>query len=580
MAIFSELSSFSSSSSSRSSSSSSSSQPASPSNLHTSKPTVPADKPTFSEDDIIELELLRDEEIDSLVYRNLIPRKDQWNPTLRSLIVFPHKEVTLEVTTGHPYPATPLAIWTVTNHTLSKITCDRLRSLLREAVKEDEKTTSLEKWQQRKDHYFESQMSVVKIATEASFFLAEYRANLAAERLQSLKLSPPNSAPRDIYSRGIDVSMVSGNGAVFDLLGQTPEQICQGIPENFRILHIESVVQGDLCVDFLTRKKELRKELLERQLSDLRRSTPLKFRSKIRGRSGEKEMLVDGLLMPRLTFHGTRRDLVPSIIRHGFLLPGDRIPHSTTNTSIRCGSTYGPGIYSSPLAAFALSYSGGGAYATAKGEYDGLKLIVCATMMGISAALSRDDNWRNHKEAWAGSNSHVSTNQMEYIVFHRAQIIPCYVIHLDWGIHNDVFFDSIPQNSNQWINTTKSPRPDECLTQLSLVKNLAPGDRQRAKEALQSRAEKWFSYGYGPATGTSFVIEAVGEVDEDDEDYGTYQQDRIDEANTDGQTWGEESGGDVWRWQNIIPEDGQNEKDEYFEARRARSKRVEGVREG
>ena len=74
------------------------------------------------------------------------------------------------------------------------------------------------------------------------------------------------------------------------------------------------------------------------------------------------------------------------------------------------------------------------------------------------------------------------------------------------------------------------------------------------------------------------MIEAVGEVDEDDEDYGTYQQDRIDHVDTDGQTWGEESGGDVWRWQNIIPEDGQNEKDEYFEARRARSKRVEGVR--
>lgn len=44
------------------------------------------------------------------------------------------------------------------------------------------------------------------------------------------------------------------------------------------------------------------------------------------------------------------------------------------------------------LATFSLSYSGRGAYATAKGEYHGLKLIVYATMMGNSAALSRDDN--------------------------------------------------------------------------------------------------------------------------------------------------------------------------------------------
>lgn len=58
---------------------------------------------TFSEDNIVELELLRDEEIDSLVDRKLIPRKDQWSRlTLRSLIIFPHEEVTLEVTTGHP----------------------------------------------------------------------------------------------------------------------------------------------------------------------------------------------------------------------------------------------------------------------------------------------------------------------------------------------------------------------------------------------------------------------------------------------------------------------------------------------
>lgn len=154
-------------------------------------------------------------------------------------------------------------------------------------------------------------------------------------QIKSLKLSPP---PPDIYSRGIDVSIVSGNDAAFDLLGQTPQQISQGIPEYFRILHIESVVRGDLYVDFLTRKKELRKELLERQLSDLRRSTPLKSRAQIRGGSVEKEMLVDGLLTPHLTFHGTRRDLVSSIICHGFLLPGDRVPLSNTNTSIRCAS--------------------------------------------------------------------------------------------------------------------------------------------------------------------------------------------------------------------------------------------------
>ena len=59
-------------------------------------------------------------------------------------------------------------------------------------------------------------------------------------------------------------------------------------------------------------------------------------------------------------------------------------------------------------------------------------------------------------------------------------------------------------------------------------KVLAPGDKQRIKEALLAKAGKYFSYGYGPATGTKFIIEEVGEVDEDEEEYGEYQEERVD----------------------------------------------------
>ena len=83
------------------------------------------------------------------------------------------------------------------------------------------------------------------------------------------------------------------------------------------------------------------------------------------------------------------------------------------------------------------------------------------------------------------------------------------------------------------------------------------------KKALQSKAAKWFPYGYGPATGTAFMVEEVGEVDEDDEDFGVYQHDRIDEVEG-----GVDGGGDVWKWDNI-PDDGDRKLDEYYDSRRA-----------
>lgn len=70
---------------------------------------------------------------------------------------------------------------------------------------------------------------------------------------------------------------------------------------------------------------------------------------------------------------------------------------------------------------------------------------------------------------------------------------------------------------------------------------LAPGDKQWIKEALIAKAAKYFSYGYGPVSGSKVIIEVVGEVDED-EDHGKYQEERVERVE------GLESGGDVWMW--------------------------------
>lgn len=66
-------------------------------------------------------------------------------------------------------------------------------------------------------------------------------------------------------------------------------------------------------------------------------------------------------------------------------------------------------------------------------ELAGLKLIVCATIMGRCRYMTRDAYWFSQAEPWPGAHSHVADDMLEYVVFNEAQIIPCYVIHLDLG---------------------------------------------------------------------------------------------------------------------------------------------------
>lgn len=71
------------------------------------------------------------------------------------------------------------------------------------------------------------------------------------------------------------------------------------------------------------------------------------------------------------------------------------------------------------------------------------------------------------------------------------------------------------------------------------ISSMAPGDWKRAKEAAMARASKYFPYGFGPKTGGKFVIEDVGAVSDDEEEYGDYQKLRVD-----GEEHGGENGGE------------------------------------
>ena len=175
------------------------------------------------------------------------------------------------------------------------------------------------------------------------------------------------------------------------ILGMTPKTICAGIPSSFRILHVESILRKDLADRFVECQQTMRKHLLGRPYDELRACVP-RYKGKSTFSGTTKADLVENLVRPRLTFHGTMKRYVASIVRYGFLKPGQNIGKTSEMVAVRCGNTYGRGIYSSPNPAFSLSYVGCSATAMNSSDVPSVRLIVCATIMGRAVTLRRDNN--------------------------------------------------------------------------------------------------------------------------------------------------------------------------------------------
>ena len=117
---------------------------------------------------------------------------------------------------------------------------------------------------------------------------------------------------------GVDPKSITGHDLANSILGKTSEAVCANIPEIFRILHIESVVRSDLVAKFFSRQAKIRDGLGKLPLNILKGSVKRETRLKMGKRANEPQTLIDHLVSPDLTFHCTREDLVPSIVRQGF----------------------------------------------------------------------------------------------------------------------------------------------------------------------------------------------------------------------------------------------------------------------
>jgi Poly(ADP-ribose) polymerase catalytic domain len=400
---------------------------------------------------------------------------------------------------------------------------------------------------------------LIDIASWILIFIEEAVEHILAYRAPLLKKVNKeqgiSSGPSDYYHPNFNPDSV--HDTISYLVGINPKDIVESIARAsewraLRISHVEVILRNDLSRRFLLKRQEMRDDLMQVPTHLLQNVVPYEIRRAQSGHGHVKKAYVDYLVTPKLTYHGTTTSNVRSIVRHGFLKPGDIHPVTGQALGVRCGATYGRGIYSSPDPAFAMLYSSMDCVETAARDIPGLKLIVCATLMGRAATMHRADNWREFGQTRPDAESHISDNQLEYIVFDSAQILPCYVVHLDWG-HKET--ERIKQQVRDQAAQAQMDRARSRIQQRE-VHNEAhfPGDKQRQKEERIAIGRKFFAYGFGPVTGNKLIIEDIAPVDDDEEDYGEYQALRVDEV---------ANAKSFWEWEI----EGQSARDQYTNER-------------
>jgi hypothetical protein len=524
---------------------------------------------SFDDDELVQLSFLRDEETDALIAKGFLSDDVRLASPLEETVVFTYDELILTVTTGPYYPVLSATV-EVANTSLPREDVDGLRRSLKSIIAAAETVNNLDEWRLRSESnaygVFEPAMVVLELVRHTTAILEDYR----TRRFRKTPIKDiPSEPDKHLWflsadaKRPVEVEEIaySTKELAYRLLQATPSAIAARVPSEFRVVHIEQVLRADLARNFQSFQSNLRHTLSRCSTEELRRYVPSELRNR------RSEDMVDQLVRPRLTFHGTQRNFVPSIVRHGFSMPGTVNLTTGEVHEIRCGSTYGRGIYQSPNAEFSLSYTGSDGERTSADQFFGLKLFVCATIMGRARAITRDDEWYDESKPLEGADSHVGNNGVEWVVFNTAQVIPVYVIHLDWGAENVKFFSEIPQDPEAWTSRLSSSKR---LNKRRIEgQAMLPGDRQRNKEAVYAKAAKYFPYGYGPATGTKFVVEEVGEISEDEEVYGDYQMLRAVETD------GKKANSGFWAWVKESEKgaetlrEGIHEADEYLWEREA-----------
>lgn len=282
-------------------------------------------------------------------------------------------------------------------------------------------------------------------------------------------------------------SILSVRDNAEQILQMSREKICETIPQSWRILNVESVLRDDLAARFLYHRLRMRHRLCAQPTSALRAMVGKCRRT---NRIGQEDLL-DEILRPNVTFHGTPHQNVASIVKFVFKLPGTII-EDVMIVSPRSGiAVDDQGIHSSPEAFYALMFARTGGLPTRPDQIPGIRLFICATLMGncytrpgVHGPLAR------------GFDSQMTDNGFESIVQDSAQILPCYVVSLDMTtpeatkIMREAQMKPIAFMGGQKRELCRRMEKKE-------LESLDPGELRRLKQEKRMAAMKYFPLGFG-----------------------------------------------------------------------------------
>ena len=96
---------------------------------------------------------------------------------------------------------------------------------------------------------------------------------------------------------------------------------------------------------------------------------------------------------------------------------------------------------------------------------------------------------------YPGAHCHAANDLLEYVIFDEAQIIPCYVVHLDLGRDAASYIFKLSMNPTGYINHYREQsRKAQYATRKLHGLSFGPGEEKRRKEALLATARNRFPW--------------------------------------------------------------------------------------
>ncbi|KIO23232.1 hypothetical protein M407DRAFT_214972 [Tulasnella calospora MUT 4182] len=277
----------------------------------------------------------------------------------------------------------------------------------------------------------------------------------------------------------------------------TIQSITQGLPASVRLLHAEVILRAPLVRRF----NEAREALIKKYAREAKKKVRASAREQISESVIPRDVFADRFTQIDVVYYGTQRQHVGSIVRSGFVTPGMKI---ADGANVNPASPYCEGVHTSSDVAQCLGYSD----MTKKGSrvLPGQKVLVCAALLGKQYKISEDDlqglcSCFLPEESLSCDSA--ATPDKEHIIFDPVQLLPLYVLHLE----------DHSATSGGW-----KAEDDSSSNNVS--------DKAR-KKLLTAQAKKHFPYGFG-AAGSKFVVEEIASPQDDEEEWGEHQTDRLD----------------------------------------------------